>query len=203
MCRAGRYRLKLIPPKTAPYQFLHSPGLPSSVRCFQCWLVFLIQSEQTLGCCLAKSPDGTLVPACGQLTDGKTTVVCIARYAEVCLAGLALLKAVLETSSPDGGELALVPGGYTLGDRRHSLTGRPLALLRALLAAPGRCATAEQLRKSMGVDDEAVTYPDQVIRDAAGDLRASLREAAGLAWDQDPLPSEGRGADLAYRLDLP
>jgi hypothetical protein len=125
-----------------------------------------------------------------------------------------LLREVVTVSTPGAGRwehgpaggagpIALVPGGYTLGGRTYSLTGRPLALLRALLAAPGWCATAEQLRTALGVDDDQVTYPEQVIRDAAGDLRASLRRAAGLGKDQDPLPSTGRGAELSYQLHLP
>jgi hypothetical protein len=101
--------------------------------------------------------------------------------------------------------LGLAPGGFTLGGKRHSLTGRPLEMLRVLLASPDHTATADHLRKEMGVNDEAVTYPEQVIRDTAKKLRAALRgaaEAAGRACPPDPLPSTGRGRDLTYRLAI-
>jgi hypothetical protein len=77
-------------------------------------------------------------------------------------------------------------------------------MLRVLLASPHHTATADQLREQMGVDDQAVTYPEQVIRDPAKKLRAALREAAraaGRPFPRDPLPSTGRGRELTYRLD--
>jgi DNA-binding response OmpR family regulator len=105
----------------------------------------------------------------------------------------------------ESGKLALAPGGFTLRGKYYSLTGRPLAMLHALLAARHRTATANQLREAMGVNDEDVDYPEQVIKDAATTLRAKLREAAsdtGVACPDNPLPSTGRGKDLTYRLAL-
>jgi hypothetical protein len=55
------------------------------------------------------------------------------------------------------------------------------------------------------VDNEAVTFPDQVIRDTAKRLRTALRKAAedaGLPCPQDALPSTGKGGHLSYRLVL-
>jgi hypothetical protein len=104
-----------------------------------------------------------------------------------------------------GGGVTLVPGGFEYGGRRHDLTGRPVAMLQALLRSHHHSLTAEQLRVQMAVDDEAVDNPDQVIRDTARKLRHALREAireAGLTCP-DPLPSTDSGARLAYRLAIP
>ena len=55
----------------------------------------------------------------------------------------------------------------------------------------------------MGIDSDSVDFPEQVVRDAASDLRKRLRNALGDGWkDQDPLPSNGKGKDLTYRLVL-
>jgi hypothetical protein len=104
-----------------------------------------------------------------------------------------------------GGGIALLPGGFEYRGRRHDLTGRPFAMLQALLQSRHHCLTAEQLRVQMALDDAIVNNPEQVIRDTARKLRQALRQAiqeAGLTCP-DPLPSTGRGADLTYRLDLP
>jgi hypothetical protein len=104
----------------------------------------------------------------------------------------------------DGG-LRLAPGGFLYGGQFHNLTGRPLQMLTALLDAPFGRMTADELRKVMAVDDEAVEFPEQVVKDAAKALRASLRQAAeaiGRPVD-NPLPSSGRGADLTYSLNMP
>jgi hypothetical protein len=101
--------------------------------------------------------------------------------------------------------LEYLPDGFTLAGRRHRLTGRPLDMLRELLAAPHWSMTADDLRKRLEIDDAAVTYPEQVVKDTAMLLRKALREAtteAGLPCE-DPLPSSGRGRHLAYTISLP
>jgi hypothetical protein len=119
------------------------------------------------------------------------------RMADVVLDTIALLR---QTTHPDrprapntspyhppaeparpelpGRGLHLTPGGFCYDSRSYPLTGRPLAMLRALLGSRFRCLTRDQLREKMGLDDTDVTYPDQVVRDAAGDLRTVLRRAA-------------------------
>jgi hypothetical protein len=97
--------------------------------------------------------------------------------------------------------LALSPGGFTLRGKRHSLTGRPRQMLQVLLASSGHVMTANDLRQALDVDDEAVAYPEQVVLDTAKVLRRVLRQAAGLQ-KANPLPSQGRGRELCYRLDL-
>jgi hypothetical protein len=101
--------------------------------------------------------------------------------------------------------LTLASGGYTYRGRRYDLSGRPLAMLRALLASRTQCRTADELCKDMGIDDGYVNFPKQVVMDAARRLRKSLSRAAKDAGEacEAPLPSTGRGADLAYELAMP
>jgi hypothetical protein len=106
----------------------------------------------------------------------------------------------------DGGNsLELIPGGFAYKGKDHDLIGRPRDMLEALVKSPHRRYTAVGLRKALRVDDEAVTYPEQVVKDTATELRLHLRNAvadAGLTC-ADPLPSLGKGKDLTYKLDLP
>jgi hypothetical protein len=112
--------------------------------------------------------------------------------------------ALLADQLPPSPEIEPVDGGFVLRGKRYPLTGRPMAMLKVLLSSPHLAARAERLRQEMGVDDETVSEPDQVVRDAAADLRKALRKATGLdKKGPNPLPSEGRGEGLAYRLDLP
>jgi hypothetical protein len=109
------------------------------------------------------------------------------------------------TETPAPPAVALIPGGYTYRGRIYDLTGRPRAMLAALLGASYHRLTVEDLRTQLEIDDETVDYPDQVIRDTAAQLRASLRaalRAVGLP-EEDPVPSIGRGEDLTYTLRLP
>jgi len=99
----------------------------------------------------------------------------------------------------------LIPGGFAYQGKPHNLTGRPRDMLAALLSSRFLRCTASELREKLGVDDEAVTYPDQVVKDAAGTLRQALKgavKAAGMAC-KDPLPSTGKGKDLTYGLAMP
>jgi hypothetical protein len=103
------------------------------------------------------------------------------------------------------GDLALCAGGFEFRGQPHTLTGRPLDMLRALLAARFRCLGVDELRVALAIDDVAVSFPEQVVKDSAKDLRRALRQAvesAGLSCD-DPLPSQGKGKSLSYRLSLP
>jgi hypothetical protein len=70
------------------------------------WIAYLIHSPDTLGCCFAQGPPGP-VAACAVIRDGQTTTAWIDNYAEVCLTGLAALKALLP---PEAFE---VPGGWS------------------------------------------------------------------------------------------
>jgi hypothetical protein len=76
-------------------------------------------------------------------------------------------------------------------------------MLEVLLASRGRRATADGLRREMRIDDESVDNPEQVVKDTASALRDALRKAACLRpRGRNPLPSTGRGRDLAYHLAL-
>jgi hypothetical protein len=77
--------------------------------------------------------------------------------------------------------------------------------MAAVLVSPYRSCTVVELLKALRLDDERVNYPEQVVRDAATDLRRALRaarEVAGLPAG-NPLPSTGRGKDLSYHLEMP
>jgi hypothetical protein len=118
---------------------------------------------------------------------------------------LLALEALTSGLPPAAGPLELIDGGFAFRGRDFSLSGRPLAMLRELLAARHRRMTATGLASAMGVDPDAVTYPEQVVRDTAAALRCALRlavEEADLSCE-DPLPSHGRGQDLTYQLSLP
>jgi hypothetical protein len=100
-------------------------------------------------------------------------------------------------------ELVLDPGGFRLGGEHHDLSGRPFAMLKALLESRDHCATADDLRVAMDINNDSVDFPEQVVRDTAKKLRTVLRKAAGCSEKQNPLPSSGRGAELSYRISLP
>jgi hypothetical protein len=102
--------------------------------------------------------------------------------------------------------LTLEPGGFAYrGGRVHDLTGRPFDMLRALLESRHGRLTADQLRVALGLDDQTIEYPAQVIKDVATDLRRALRGAlkeAGARHTKNPLPSIGRGDSLTYCLEM-
>jgi hypothetical protein len=110
-------------------------------------------------------------------------------------------KVLAELRPVPTNRLALADGGFTLWGTFQLLTGRPQQLLTVLLASRHNSATSGTLRSEMDVDDEGVSYPEQVVRDAAKDLRTALRKAAGKGADYNPVPSTGRGDDLTYHLD--
>ena len=104
----------------------------------------------------------------------------------------------------EGVSVELVPGGFAYRGNPHNLTGRPRGMLAALLASRHRRCGVVELLGALEVQDEYVEYPEQVIKDAAKDLRAALRRAASAAGVscENPLPSKGKGEDLAYVLEL-
>src|SRR5206468_2474146 len=63
------------------------------------------------------------------------------------------------------GRLELVPGGFAYRGKVHELTGKPRDMLAALQISRDRRCTALELREAIHVDDEAVTYPEQVVKD--------------------------------------
>jgi hypothetical protein len=98
--------------------------------------------------------------------------------------------------------LELVPGGFTFRGHLQDLTGKPRDMLEALLQSRHRRCTVPELREALQIDDEAVSFPDQVIKDTAKTLRAALKKAAkALMFACDnPLPSTGKGRHLTYTL---
>lgn len=150
---------------------------------------------------------GAVERACDDLwktvISGKDEATCQERLDEA----LVMLRDVLRVagSRSVSPPVELIPGGFVYRNKKRDLTGRPWNILAALLKAPYSRRTAMDLRRDLEIDDQFVSFPEQVIRDAAKDLRAALRAAVeeeGLGCD-DPLPSGGRGLDLYYELALP
>jgi hypothetical protein len=112
----------------------------------------------------------------------------------------------LNLASPSAPEaLELVAGGFIFRAKTHELSGRPRAMLAALLDTDNRRMTAEELREALAIDDDAVNFPEQVVKDTAIKLRKALKSAAlesGLSCE-NPLRSNGKGRDLTYILDMP
>ena len=115
-----------------------------------------------------------------------------------------------ETAKPT--PIEIVPGGFKLwGGKKHELVGKPLDILRELLAAPGYCCTLDALRSAVWPNDEsAIAYPDQAVRDNTSTLRITLRNAMksqGVSFsgasDRAPVLSTGRGKHLSYGLVIP
>jgi hypothetical protein len=106
--------------------------------------------------------------------------------------------------APELQGLELIPGGFSYRGTAHELTGRPLKMLKALLAAKHHRLTTDQLRERMEIDDAEVCFPEQVVKDAAKELRKALKSAAALAGEsgKNHLTSTGRGADLTYILNI-
>jgi hypothetical protein len=102
-------------------------------------------------------------------------------------------------------EVRVIPGGFVYGEDRHDLCGKPLEMLRELLASRWRKTSADDLRKAIRPDDCAINNPEQAVKDTAKRLRVALRAAARRAGldCKDPLRSTGQGKDLAYELTLP
>jgi hypothetical protein len=130
--------------------------------------------------------------------------------AEKAVASIAQPDALPTIPPPGGpqvGGLALTAFGFSLDDVSFALSTRPRDMLKILMESKHRDATADRLRQGMRVDDEAgAIYPEQVVKDTAKRLRKALREAGrkvrGDDFPDNPLPSTGRKADLAYRLAL-
>jgi hypothetical protein len=101
-------------------------------------------------------------------------------------------------------KIELVPGGFSFKGKVHDLTGKPRDMLSALLQARFHRCTVDQLRAAIRVDDDAVNFPEEVVKDTAKILRQALkaaRKAAHLSV-KNPLPSSGRGKDLTYILEM-
>jgi hypothetical protein len=132
------------------------------------------------------------------------TIAAVKQHAAQIDRALQRFREKLPEGAPENG-VEVVAGGFRYGEKTHSLTGRPLKMLTAILGTKHHRCTRDELRRLIGVDDTAVTWPEQVIIDTAKKLRDALRKAvkdAGLDC-QNPLPSTGKGADLSYALSMP
>src|SRR5262249_51469124 len=59
---------------------------------------------------------------------------------------------ILPGASPAQAQLALIPGGFAYRGRNYDLTGRPRAMLAALVGAPHQRHTASHLCEALGLD---------------------------------------------------
>ena len=97
-------------------------------------------------------------------------------------------------------KLELLSDGFIYRGYRHALTGKPLAMLRALADSRWRALSAEALQDGIWPD---YNVAPTTIRSVAKSLRRALRQATGRGRQTDPLPCTGRGRDLGWKLDLP
>jgi hypothetical protein len=99
-----------------------------------------------------------------------------------------------------------VPAGFRLwGGDIEPLTGKPLAVLKALLDARDNRLSADDIRRKVWPGD-AITYPEQAVKGTVSKLRKALCQALqrrSVKVPGDSVPSTGRGADLTYQLKLP
>jgi hypothetical protein len=112
------------------------------------------------------------------------------------------LAACLEEKTP----IEIVPAGFRLdGGKVENLAGKPLAMLKVLLATSDGRLKAKDIRARVWPNN-VLTNPEQAVKDTAKKLRQALRQALrrlGVRAPGDPLPSAGRGQELTYRLCLP
>jgi len=104
-----------------------------------------------------------------------------------------------EVPDAAGLPIEIVAGGFVVSGTRHDLIGKPLELLRLLTNAHHQEMFASLIREKLWPAD-TLNWPDQAVKDTARKLRKALREA--FPDIDDPLPSVGEGASLAYRLNL-
>jgi DNA-binding winged helix-turn-helix (wHTH) protein len=100
--------------------------------------------------------------------------------------------------------LTFLPGAFIYRGHQEQLGGKPLEVLKALYAAPGKALTLAALQDKVWPDcetgEETVRYAVMVARKA---LRRAMK-AAKVEGPADPLPAVNRGTNrTAWRLDLP
>jgi hypothetical protein len=130
--------------------------------------------------------------------------------AEALSASLLSAQAAIgpQSTHDDSGQqsgIELIPGGFVYKGKQHDLTGKPRAMLEALLNSHFRRSEESDLYKVLDINPDAVEHDRQVILDTAKKLRAALRKAAEDAGIkcENPLPSTGKKKDLTYRLAMP
>jgi DNA-binding winged helix-turn-helix (wHTH) protein len=94
--------------------------------------------------------------------------------------------------------LEIIEGGFIYQGKDHKLSGKPLQVLREFLGAKYYRQSAADLQKAVWKDAETGL---ETIKNAVSDVRKALRQA-GIGTN-DPIPCVDRGANLAWRLELP
>jgi hypothetical protein len=120
-------------------------------------------------------------------------------------ASLAALDWLAERSGQPPAQLRILPEGFVYQEKTYRLTGKPLAMLRELLAANDHCLSARQLQAAVCPDEELPASAEQAVRDTVRKLRKALWIVVRNAGQRpsNHLPSAGKGENLSYRLSLP
>jgi hypothetical protein len=148
-----------------------------------------IQSAETTGATAAETPAHTEPP------DGAV---------HIAQGGALVSSTAIVLVTPQGRQLVFEPGAFTYRGHRKELSGKPLAVLRALSEATGQVLTLADLQDKVwpgcGTGEEA-------IRSAVSAARKALREAmraVNVDGPPNPLPAVDRGTGrTAWRLALP
>ena len=109
-----------------------------------------------------------------------------------------------DTPLTPGKGLKFLPGMFVYRGHEQRLAGKPLEVLRALAAAPGKALTLNALQDKVWPDCDT---GQEAVRCAVMAARKALRKAikaAKIDGPADPLPVVDRGTNrTAWRLDLP
>jgi hypothetical protein len=198
----GHWTFRPFPSNTPSYSLFHPT---------QHWLAFLLHGRRTSGCCLAQGEGGMMVSACGQIGEGETTLAWIDQYAEVCLAGLALLKAELKSSSlasTEGGTLnerekTIKPcivycGGrqYSIGDYEPiTLTETEDMVLKGFLGDPPKTPALRTMNKPTLCTRSGVEHAPRILKKLRSKYDARFESAISL-------PPDGKKASGGYSVHI-
>jgi hypothetical protein len=108
------------------------------------------------------------------------------------------------TAASSNKELQFIPGGFLYRGHVQRLSGKPLAVLRALYDSRWKRQTLDDLRRTVWCDSAP---EEETIRSTVSSARKALKAAfvaVGIEGPKNPIPTADRGnGTTAWRLVLP